>query len=155
MGIDGFARRPGLVLAACAWVGFAALASAALWRAATTTPTNGSLSRRAFTASFGFADRPSLCLLVAALLVLVEASSSPINVPRARMLAATVLASALLAVVMTLAGVVVLPLWSTSTPASEWLAALSPSVTAAALAGVAGVLADRALGGPQLSESAA
>ena len=154
MGIDGFARRPGLVLAACAWVGFAAPASAALWRAATMT-TNGSLSRRTFAASFGFAERPSLCLLVAALLVLVEASSSPIDVPRARMLAATVLASGLLAVVMTLAGVVVLPLWSTSTPASEWLAALSPSVTAAALAGVAAVLSDRALGGPQLSEFAA
>lgn len=155
MGSDGFARRPGLVLAACAWVGFAAPAAASLWRAGTRTPTNGSLSRRAFAASLGFGDRPSLCLLVAALLVLVEASSSPIDVPRARMLAATVLASALLAVVMTLAGVVVLPLWSTSTPASEWLAALSPSLTAAALAGVAAVLGDRALGVPRLSETAA
>ncbi len=149
MFIDGVARRPGLTLAVCAWVGFAALASAAVQQAATI---DGSFHFRVRAASNGFATFPSFCLVVAALLVRIERLSSPVHGPAVRIVAAMVLGSAVVAVVMVASAVVVLPSWSMSTSASSWVTAVSPYATAGALAALAALLADGALRSGRSSE---
>jgi hypothetical protein len=67
MDLGGMARRPGLVLAVSSWVGFAALAAGALLLALATE--GASIQTRVYAAALGFADLPSLLLVVAALLL--------------------------------------------------------------------------------------
>ena len=145
---DGLARRPGLVLAACAWVGFAASAAGPVQQAATLP---GPFDQRIMFASLGFGAVPSLCLLVAAMLLAVEHRALALDGSGVAVAAGVVLASAALTVAMAIAGVVVLPLWSTSTPARDWVLAVEPYLTAGAVAALAGVLVQRAThgaGGP-------
>jgi hypothetical protein len=139
--IGGVARRPGLVLAACIWAAFAALASAAVLEAVTI---NASIRSRIFAAANGSGNLPTLCLVVAAMLVLIEHLSAATHEPAVRLLARALQASAIVAAGITAAGVVVLPTWSSSTSVAEWIVAISPYLTAAALAVLAAMLAELA-----------
>ena len=139
MDIGGVARRPGLVLAACTWVAFGAMAAGPMQQAATLPD---SISRKILFASRGFGDVPSVCLLVVAMLLVVEQRAEPIDGPSLPALAMIVVVSAAVTVVMAVASVVVEPIWSTSTPASAWASVLAPCLTAGALATLAAVLSE-------------
>jgi hypothetical protein len=138
MGIGGVARRPGLVLAACTWVAFAAMAAGPVQQAVALP---NSISGKILFASRGFGDVPSVCLLIAAILLVVEHRAAPIDGATVPALAVIVVVSAAVTVVMAVASVVVVPIWSTSTPASAWAEVLAPCLTAGALAALAAVLA--------------
>jgi hypothetical protein len=75
------------------------------------------------------------------MLVLIEQLSTATNEPAVHVLARVVQASAILTAGISAAGVAVLPTWSASTSAAEWLVAVSPYLTAAALAVLAAMLA--------------
>jgi len=98
----------------------------------------------------GFAGFPTFCLLAAAALVLFDRSAVPDDGRTGPVVVAgVILLSSIVAVVMIAAGIVVLPLWSTSAPASAWEPTLSPYVVGAALGSLAVVLADRAMRDPE------
>jgi len=137
---DGLARRPGLVLAACSWVAFAALAAGPVQQAAMLP---GPLNHKIMYASIGFGAVPSLCLVVAAMLLAVEPRAVAVDGWGVATAAGVVLGSAVLTVAMAVAGIVVLPLWSTSASIRDWVTAVQPYLTVGALAGLAAVLAQR------------
>jgi hypothetical protein len=145
MVIDGVARRPGLALAGCLWLGFAAPAAVAVERAVSL---DGPLSSRVSFASTGFGGLASLCLVVAAMLVLLEQLSSPVETSAVHVVAGVVGVSGVLAVVMTVAGIVVLPIWSIPTPAAAWAAIVPSYLASGALAALAAMVAARAVRRP-------
>lgn len=135
----GVARRPGLALAGCSWAAFAAMAAGPVHQAATQP---GSVNHKILYASSGFGGVPSLCLLLAATLLVLELRADPEEAPAVPILSAVVLVSATLAVVMAGAGIVALPVWSTSTAASDWFTAVQPNLSAGAVAALAAVIAE-------------
>jgi hypothetical protein len=152
MVIDGVARRPGLALAGCTWLGFAAPAAVAVERAVSL---DGPLTSRVSFASTGFGGLASLCLVVAAMLVLLEQLSSPVETSAVLVLAGVVGVSGVMAVVMTVVGFVVLPIWSISTPAAAWAEVVPSYLGSGALAALAAMVAGLAMRGPGASAGGA
>lgn len=149
MGFGGLARRPGLALAVCAWVAFAARAVVAV-NEATSFPTSFRQQIEYLSLSLGVV--PAFCLVVAGLLALVERSGPRIDGLLVPIVAVTIVASAGAAIVVTVAGLVVLPIWSTPEPAWQVLDTLAFYLTTTALAALAAVLAFGALRAEPLRE---
>lgn len=149
MGFGGLARRPGLALAVCAWVAFAAQAVVVVQGAATVTPR--SFRRQIQYAALSLGRVPALCLVVAALLALVERSNPRVDGLLVPIVTGTVVASAAATAVVTVAGLVVLPIWSMPVPAWQVFVTLAFYLTTTALAALAAVLA-YAAGEPLMEE---
>lgn len=101
MVIGGTTRRPGLVLAVCAWAAFAARAVVGMQKAVTI---DAPLHARIYVASTGFAGIPGVCLFAAAVLVLMERMSSPADAVAAQAVGWTLVASAVWALLVNRGG---------------------------------------------------